>query len=247
MKKDLLICIAFHYVPERIHYLNKILTEFIECYYPKEIIAPLQIIIDTNSKEFLSHYYGHSHISICVHENLEHPFYLTSMHKRHIKDNIDNYENFMYVEDDILIPYENYLNYLENFKLLYPKYVPSFIRIEEKDGIEYVSDVLENIYLDLIAVGDKIFSEILFCQNYHGFWIMPAKELKEVMDDNFTTISENREGNASFVAWGLGKQTLLEIDDKQISKKCYSYHLPNNYALSEGSKYGKIKANEIFI
>lgn len=239
MKKDLLITIAFHYSPDRIKYLDKVLGNILGNYKCSGII-----IIDTNTHDI--DYINEDNITVCVHENLEHPFYLTSMHRQHIKNNIDDYENFMYIEYDMLLPYENYLNYLENFKILYPKYVPSFIRIEKKDGIEYVSDVLEKQNLDLIAVGDKIFCEILFYQNYHGFWIMPAKELKEVMNETFTTISDNRESNAMFVGWGLGKQTLLEIENGQVSKKCYSYHLPNNY-IESNMPNAKIKASEIFI
>src|SRR6185503_19269888 len=168
-------------------------------------------------------------------------------HRHHIKDNIDNYENFMYIENDILVPYENYLNYLENFKLLYPKYVPSFIRIEEKGGVEYVSDVLEKQNLNVISIGDKVFTALPFPYNYHGFWIMPQKELRESINEDFIMLSDGREFNAMWVGWGLGKPALVEIENGQVSEKCYSYHLLNNYALANGCKNGKIKAKEIFI
>lgn len=222
----LLITIAFHYAPERVKYLVQ-LTNYIQAWYE----VPVDIIVDTDvDKRYIA-----PRIKFFIHPNLEHPFHLTSCHRKHIVDHIDNYDVFCYIEDDEVLPYENYLNYLENFKLLYPKYVPSFIRIEEKDSIEYVSDVLEKQKLDIIEVGDKQFAALPFPQNYHGFWIMPQKELKESINENFLKVSDGREFNAMWVGWGLNKPALVEIENGQVSKKCYSYHLPNNYALDRKS------------
>lgn len=244
MNKSLLICIAFHCVPDRFEYLREVVNNFVAC-YPQ----PLKIIIDTNEEYILNHPYG-EYVEVVVHKDLEHPFHLTGMHRKHIADNIDKYDVFCYIEDDELLPYENYMNYLENFKLLYPKYVPSFIRIEEKNGEEYVSDVLENQTLSIIQVGGKEFAALPFPQNYHGFFIMPQKELKESIISNaasFLHLSEGREFNAMWTGWGLGKPALVEIENGQVSKKSYSYHLPNNYCMADGLPNGKIKAKEIFI
>ena len=240
MKKDLLVCIAFHYAPERLKYLHSVLANFINTYE-----VSLDIIIDTNSDTFTLLDYP-ADIKIVSHTHLEHPFHLTGMHRQHIKDNIDNYENFYYVEDDELLPYENYLNYLENFKALYPKYVPSFVRIEVKDEVEYISDIPEKQPLEIIEVGGKQFNAFKFPINYCGMWIMPQKELKGAITEDFTKLSDGREFNAMFVGWGLQKPALVEIENGLISKKCYSYHLPNNYALSEGTPNGKIKPENIF-
>lgn len=236
MKKDLLVCIAHHYSSARFEYLCEVLDNFAEKYN-----CSLDIIIDTNSDELEKELLPIRNIKIVTHTGLEHPFHLTWMHRKHIKDNIDNYEIFLYVEDDVLVPYENYLNYLENFKLLWPKYVPSFIRVEEKEDGQYVGDVHEKQYLNIINVGDKQFNAFPFPFNYHAFWIMPQKELKEVMDDGFVMLSDGREFAASFVAWHLGKPALVEIEDNQVSKKCYSYHLPNN------APFVNLKLNEIFL
>lgn len=241
MNKSLLICIAFHYVPERVKYLIQVIN-YIQAFYE----VSFDIIVDTNIDK------GHiaPGIKFVIHSGLEHPFHLTSCHRQHMKDNINKYDNFMYIEDDILVPYENYLNYIENFKLLYPEFVPSFIRIEEKNGEEYVSDVLERrelYYTIAMGFSEKQFAALIFPQDYHGFWVMPQKELKESINENFLKVSDGREFNAMWVGWGLGKTALVEIENGQVSKKCYSYHLPNNYALAEGIKNGKIKANEIFI
>lgn len=241
MNKSLLICICFHYVEERLPYLSKLLDNFF-----LNFKCPIKVIVDTNYKgDYIS---LDDRIEIVYHNmTKEHPFMLTAKHRKHIMENIDNYDIFSYFEDDILLPYENYSNYLENFKILYPKFVPSFIRIEEKNGEEYVSDVLEKQPLSIIRVEGKEFAALPFPQNYHGFWIMPQKELKESIKEDFTKLSDGREFNAMWTGWGLGKPALVEIDNGQVSRKSYSYHLPNNYTNAEGLKNGKIKAKEIFI
>ncbi len=239
MNQSLLICIAFHNNYNRLGYLSSVIDNFINKYS-----CSVNIIVDTNV-DFLI--IKHPAVTVVSHTNLKHPFHLTSMHRQHIKDNIDKYDNFMYVEDDILLPFENYLNYLENFKLIYPKYVPSFIRIEVADGIEYVSDVIEPQPFKNINILGKHFTTLPFPFSYHGFWIMPQKELKESMKENFTALNDGREFNAMYVGWGLDKLPLVEIENNLISKKSYSYHLPNNYALSKESLNGKIKPENIFI
>lgn len=245
MNKSLLICIAYYHSPERLKYLLKLLDEF------EKWDCEVEVIIDTNVNFKLPlRLECFMPTIIVIHENLEHPFHLTGMHRKHIADNISEFDVFMYTEDDMLLPYENYLNYLENFKILYPKYVPSFIRIEEKNGEKYVSDVLEKQTLSIIQIEGKDFAALPFPQNYCGFWVMPQKELKESIINNaasFLHLSDGREFNAMFVGWGLGKPALVEIENGQVSNKCYSYHLPNNYTNAEGLKNGKIKAKEIFI
>ncbi len=67
------------------------------------------------------------------------------------------------------------------------------------------------------------------------------------MTADFTKLSDNREGNAMFAGWGLGKTTLVQIENNQISPLCYSYHLPSNYALSKDSTQARFKTNEIFL
>lgn len=239
--KSLLICIAFHYSPDREKYLIQVLLNLISNYK-----CPKTIIIDTNEGFDLNIYTG-AHIVINIHPILEHPFHLTYMHRRHIKDSIDNYDVFYYLEDDILLPYENYLNYLENFKLLWPEYVPALVRIEEKEGEQYISDIPTRQYLNIIDFKGKQFAPIPFPINYNGFWIMPQKELKESMKEDFVKLNDGREFAASYVAWTLNKPTFLELEGRQISKKCYSYHLPNNYALTDGLPNGKIKVEDIFL
>jgi hypothetical protein len=238
--KDLLVCISAHYNLDRVKYLEEVIYKLRSTYR-----LSLDIIIDT--QEYYYEYLNGENIQVYVHKNLDHPFHLTWCHRKHIKENIDGYNNFMYIEDDMYVPFENYLNYLDNFKILYPIYVPSFVRIEKKDGEDFISDIPTVQNLDVIKIGEKWFHIFPFPINYHAFWIMPQKELKESMKADFVKYTDGREFAAMYVGWELGKLALVELEGARISKKCYSYHLPNNYALAEGHPNGKIKPENIFI
>lgn len=238
----LLVCISYHHTPERLKYLMEVLDN-IKRNYPEQT----DIIIDTNSSEDIPELSWYNVLRFS-HPQLIHPFHLTCWHKIHIKRNIDNYDYFMYIEDDILLPWEAFKNYIENFPLLWAKnYVPSFVRIEEANGNQYVSDVVKKQTLNIIEIGGKQFTHLNFPNDYHGFWIMPQKELKESMTTDFTKLSDNRESNAMFAGWGLGKTTLVQIENGLVSPLCYSYHLPSNYALSKDSIQARFKPTEIFL
>lgn len=241
--KKLLVCIAFHYSADRVKYLIQLLDNFSNNYK-----LDVTIYVDCNSTEIDYHEFDYYKSRFFLHDRLQHPFHLTWMHRKHIKHNIDNYDYFAYFEDDMLLPYENFKNYLENFELLWPDAVPSFIRVEEFEGEKYVSDVTERHLLKPIGCnGKQCFHALPFLQNYHAFWIMPQKQLKETMKPDFVNVTDGREFAAMYTGWELGKPCLVEIENGQVSPKCYSYHLPNTFATSKDSKLAKIKVNEIFI
>lgn len=240
---SLLVCIPFHNSDhnrsERLGYLTKIIDVL-----TKEYEEEVTIVVDTNSDKELNF-----NAEIQVHPNLEHPFHLTWMHRQHFKDNIDRYDVFMYLEDDMYLPYKNYLNYLENFKILFPKYIPSFVRIETKreNGIstEYVTDITVKQQLKTVEIGGKQFTNLQ--QPYHGFWIMPQDALKKTLREDFVRLHTSRETAASYPMWELHKTPMIETEDGQISDKCYSYHLSNNYANAKESPFAKIQPKDIFI
>jgi len=211
--QSLLICIAFHYVEARIIYLNKIINRFLNTYISHNI----QIIIssnDTKTSDYIIKNYAHcNNIQVILYTSLEHPYYLTWMHRKQMNDLIDNYDIFMYVEDDMDIPYENFLNYIENFKLLWPNYIPGFIRIETKDSLDYspdtpsLNDITEIKYDDIVIIDTKKFIT-LKCP-YHAFWILPKKELKDTITHNFVKVSDSREEAAWYGFIELKKHNIL--------------------------------------
>lgn len=244
--QKLLVCICFHYVEERLPILRKVI-DILGTYKMN-----VDIIIDTNSYQLnLSELPMIKKIS--VHDNLEHPFYLTFMHRIHMIQNTDQYDWFMYLEDDMGLPYENFLEFTENFYSLWPDYVPSFIRIETKDEKEYVLDVRSHIkFPSIVRIADKEYVDLSnnrthLAYAYHAFWIMPNKELKETMHSiEFFRYSTDREWASSFTTWEIGKIPLVRIENNQISRLCYSYHLSNNYVSDTRNALATIEVKDIF-
>lgn len=241
----LLVCIAAHYATERIIYLNRVL-DALQSYQ-----CEVDLIIDTNDYNFPL-LEGVSHKRF-VHPNLSHPFHLTQKHRQYFKDELENYDWFMYLEDDTLLPWANFLAYTEKFELMWPMFVPSFVRIEEKGEEQFISDVIEMHpvgynYVQLDP--ERYFFSFPFPQNYHAFWIMPQQALPETINENFTKLHDSRERAASYPIWELNKRGLVEIEQIegkwQIKEDCFAYHLPNNY-INSSMPNAKIKVKEVFI
>jgi hypothetical protein len=235
LEKKLLICIAFHYVDSRIIYLEKILEEF------KKYEIDHDIIIDTNSEETLNlQFLQNKNIEIVINKNLEHPYHLTCRHRFTMLEKLDSYDWFMYLEDDMLLPYENFESFTEKFEELWPSYTPSFIRVENHDSYETSPDIMIPISNSMVVeVKGKKYVNMPYHYNYHAFWILPKYALKKCIEnitkEAFLKIPiqpEVREYAASFVIWQLKIPSLLSItEDGKLDTKCMSYHLPNNYQI----------------
>jgi len=249
----LLICIAFHYAENRLEYLKKVLDRFLNTY-----TCPFHIIIDTNIsetqenlKELFPLQINSNVIEISVHETLPHPHSLTWVHRFHFKENLEKYETFMYLEDDMDLPYENFVNYLENFNMMWPHFVPSFVRVEsDAAGDLFSSDHLlvhKQKWSELLQFGSKEFTRLHM--DYCALWIMPRDALILTMKDSFARWEVNgdiRETAASYILWELKVPGLYEVNSEgKISEKCYVYHLPNNYVNAEGTPLGKMSLKSL--
>lgn len=252
MKKSLLICIAYHHVPERLKWLMQVVDNFLYDYN-----VPFTIIIDTNTLDIAPIWEAigtHKNIMIESHPDLEHPFHLTRMHRKHFAEHIDHFDVLFYVEDDEVLPFENYISALEKYELMWPLgATPTFIRIEESDGKQYISDVPrhQNIHaLGITEINGRYFTSLPFPLFYNGFWLMPQKYLRDNMIPEFTKMSDAREWAAMYPTWELNKKSLLEVYEEDgkwyIHPNNYSYHLPNNYI---GSSMGNasIEVKNVFI
>jgi hypothetical protein len=250
---DILICIAFHYAETRLQYLKKILSRFLNTYN-----CPFHIIIDTNTtetevllRELFPLQIDSNIIEISVHETLPHPHSLTWAHRFHFKENLEKYQTFMYLEDDMDLPYENFVNYLENFNMMWPHFVPSFVRVEsDASGELFSSDHLLVHKLQrsqLAQAGSKRFMRLHM--DYNALWIMPRDALILTIKDWFARWEVNgfiRETAASYILWELKVPGLYEVSsDGKISEKCYVYHLPNNYVNAEGTPLGKMSLKNL--
>jgi len=176
--------------------------------------------------------------------NLEntHPYYLTWKCRTLLKEQKNDYDIFMYIEDDILVPWtaiEYWLAYKD--LVLKTNNNVGFLRVEvDKNGTEYTVDVNDKLK-STVTIND-----IAFINNnknpYCGFWIYDNKEFNRFINSHYYDIA-NIEGYKIREKSAVGLHGILScwydktiiplINERPISA-CKIYHLANNY-LTENS------------
>ena len=132
--------ISFYFLIDRFIYINNIIDETNKYEYTTDIF------IHTNNidlQESMFNNYTNGYIKIIYH-NLSNinPFYLTWKCRELLQQQRNDYDIFMYIEDDILVPYKAIQYWLEYNKILLEmNYNLGFVRIEVEDSIEYLTDL----------------------------------------------------------------------------------------------------------
>ena len=252
MFDKILICIAYHHAPDG-NYVNlcKVISN-IQQHYKCEF----KLVVHTNCEEgkqiILNNF---QNIDVIVCHNLEHPYYLTWQHRSYMKDNVDYYDAFVYVEDDILIKYEQLINHLKNLEQLWPNYVPILFRYEiNKNNQRYSVDSIHPIRLqseNLIQINDLWYHNI--GTYYSGCWSLTKTILKQLIDEGleFTTTKreKSREMAASLVNWELDKQGLLQLEKQAdkfvISEHSLIHHTSDKYTNQSYGMFGRFKLTEV--
>jgi len=244
--------ISFYYFENRILYVNKIIDE------TNNYELETDIYIHTNNKnleESAFNKYTNGCIKIVYHD-LSHinPFYLTWKCRDLLRQQKDEYDIFMYIEDDILVPYKAIKYWLEyNEKLIEMKYNLGFVRIEVKNNDEYITD-LEGVKFDtIINLEDKT-----YCVNnkstYCAFWIYNKNEFNKFVNSKYYDINNIdcfysnmiREKSAIGLTNvnGWYKNTIIPIINNNLIYNCRIYHMPNNYVTDKTNGFATIKFDE---
>ena len=242
----LLVCLAFHYNFDNIKFLYKVIDNIVSTYK-----FETHICVDTNNDHTIELLEKYKNVEVIVHKQLEHPYHLTYMHRNYMLENIDKYDIMLYSEDDIIIPYNSIIDFLDKIKIFWPKYIPSFKRCE------YSKNKNKYAFLDVFGKQEVSKDEIISINNkryitpkypnfsYQGFWILPTNLLKENINYSFLDKNLCREHAASYTLGPppfhnydenykgnifLNKIPLLELNEKnQIHEICLTYHTPNRY------------------
>jgi hypothetical protein len=192
----LLVCVAAHFSPHRLPYLDAVLRRFLLT-YP----APVHVALHTNNASALAvHIDGLVDLApavsaraVSVHavSGLAHPYLLTWAHRRTVADAAaaGAYDVFMYVEDDIDVPYAAYVRHLENLDLLWPSASPAFLRSEvgsasgQEDGGVIVNpdnlNTTTRLTTSLVKVGGRLFARP--ANAYWAGWVLRADAVREVI------------------------------------------------------------------
>lgn len=241
--------ISFFYIKERFCYINNIINE------TNKYEDLTDIFIHTNNDKLNASSfdkYNNGSIMIIYHNlDNENPYYLTWKCRDLLKQQKDDYDIFMYIEDDILVPYKAvkyWLKYSE--KLIEYSYNLGFIRIEIDNNIHYITDIL-NKFDTTIKIDDNN-----YCVNnknpYCAFWIYNKKEFNKFVNSNYYNINNipgygiressaiGLHGNSNY--WY--KSTLIPIINNMLIEDCKIYHMPNSYVKDKSSLFGKIEFNK---
>ena len=244
--------ISFYYLENRICYMNKIIYETNKY----EFIT--DIYIHTNSKILKKEYfieYTNGTINIIYHDlSSIHPYYLTWKCRNLIKEQANDYDIFIYTEDDMLIPFNTILYWLKyNKNLIQCNYNLGFVRIETKDNVEYITD-LPGCKLKSIISLDNIDYCINNINPYCAMWIYNKEEFNRFVSSkyyNINTINEygireksaiGLHGNSNY--WYKG--TLIPLINNKLNNNCKIYHLPNNYVEDHTNNFATIKFDDAY-
>lgn len=242
--------ISFFYLEDRILYINKIIDETNKYEYITDIF------IHTNNKDLQESAfttYTNGCIQIIYHDlsNIN-PFYLTWKCRNLLQQQKNDYDIFIYIEDDILVPYKAIKYWLEyNEKLIEMNYNLGFVRIEVENNIEYITD-LKGEKIDTIINLDNT----RYCVNnknpYCAFWIYNKNEFNLFVNSKYYNINNIQNygirETSAIGLHGVGtdwyKNTLIPIINNKLNEDCKIYHLPNNYVIDNTNLFATIKFNE---
>ena len=203
--------------------------------------------------------YKNGLINIIYHDlSNENPFFLTWKSRELLKNQKDDYDIFMYIEDDILVKNKALEYWLEyNEKLIKENYNLGFLRIELKNDIEYLTDVCTKLEKKVTINND------LYCINYDNpycaFWIYNKNEFNNFINSNIYNLNNYDSriyGVREKSAIGLHgldnnfyKGTIIPIINNKLTENCKIYHMANNYTLNNntGQGFGSVNFNEVII
>ena len=246
--------ISFFYIEERIKYINNIINE------TNNYDNLTDIYIHTNKKEVVVNTfnnYTNGNIKIIYHDlSNENPHYLTWKCRSLLKTQRNEYDIFIYIEDDILVPNKAIKYWIEyNENLIAMNYNLGFVRIEiDAHNDEYITD-LYGTQLDTVINLKCNDDKLNFCVNnknpYCAFWIYNKKEFNRFVDSKYYDINNildyNIREKSAFGLHGLRtnwyKSTLIPIINNKLHLDCRIYHMPNNYVMDKNTLYATIKFN----
>jgi hypothetical protein len=221
----------------RFNYINRIIKEI--CNYPFETDLYIHTNESFDSKFLIENKKGKTHI--ITHDfSKNDPYYLAWSCRHLLKEQKNDYDIFIYIEDDMMIPCAS-LNYWLDHKdaLIQNKYNLGFVRIEtDVYDNEYLADLHDTLKRENTVVINNQKYVINDVNPYCGSWIYDKNEFEVFLNSpyyhgngNIPYIYGIREGSAiGMNGFGMNvyKNTVIPYDEKnQLHIGCKIYHLDN--------------------
>lgn len=254
-KATILCHIAFHDGYYRWQYLQEIIKNFKN--YESFNVS---LVVDTNTyfaKKMIQKM--HPDVGVIVHDNLGHPYDLTDAHRTAMEKQIESYDYFLYVEDDILILEHSLLMWVELREVIKDtNLIPGFVRVEENFDDELVlTDFRNSVTLETHSM--EIHNQVLLKTPYpyQGCWFYDRKLMKEFLGSNSYKNGPDCWGKREKMAAGMifekvpegfSSRSVVMLDENgSLDRKVFIFHLPCNYGKSKYKKgvtntgYGTVK------
>ena len=242
--------ICYFYNKERIKFINRIIDETATYIYNTDIF------IHTNNKELnisLFNEYHNGSIQMVVHDlSGIHPYKLSWKCRDLLYKQKDEYDIFMYIEDDILVPKSALLYWIENNEQLTGfGYNLGFLRIELFENREYITDLSDKKFNAFLDLEGKTYA-INNINPYCAFWIYNKDEFNRFVNSHYYSIPSIdgyyiRESSAIGLH-GLStpwyKATLIPMDNNKLINSCKIYHMSNNFVNKGPNTFGSIEFND---
>ncbi len=265
MISNLLIGVTFHFVEERLEFLNKISEFFLQ------LSRNTRVFIVTNTESLDNHKKIVSavkaDIEIYVPKFIGHPYLLTWAHLdvfRNFFQTEQHITHFMYLEDDILITPNNIKYWVEGRdNLRNIGLIPSFLRYElaAQETLMRSTDVkfhVELLKIPRVNLHNKSYCYINLPNPYQGMYILDRELAKEHLfgpssspDFGIWNIREKAAQGLTFanVPSGCTSRNFVgfDLDVNQIDPNALIHHTPNNYANNPQTAFGKIPIKDLVI
>jgi hypothetical protein len=253
--------ITLFYLKEKTEYINKIIDETNQYGYITDIFIHTNVT-EINKDTF--HEYTNGTITFLYHDlsNID-PYFLTWKSRDLMKEQKDIYDAFIYIEDDILVPFTAIQYWVKyNTKLIDHNYNLGFVRIETNaEGVEYITDLWKT---DDVFIKDPRFEGPIervvvldgetFALNsknpYCAFWIYNKDEFHKFVNSKYYDIN-NVSGYDMRAASAVGlhgletewyKGTLIPlVEGNKLAKECKIYHLSNRFVIDASSPFATIR------
>lgn len=235
---------------KRFKFLKKIVNNYFL------ISKNIQIFIHTNK---ISNKYKLKNINYIVHNlKRKNPFYLAWMCRPYIEKQKNDYDYFIYSEDDILFNKKNFNYWLKYKKIcIHNKYNLGFLRTEKKNKKIFSTDLTQQIEFQ-ISIKNKKFA-VNNINNYCALWIYDKAELCKFVDTKFWKFKWKGKNMHAFygiremsaIGWhgknkSRYKATIIPLIKNKLNSSCFIKHLSNNHALTNHPVgFGSIEKKKI--
>ena len=168
-----------------------------------------------------------------------HPFYLTTVHRKQIEDCVEDYDWFLYTEDDNLVPFETIKQMVTSMEPIYEKsgYLigPTRMVFDENKNVFYSDIQRSSRREDVIKLfdGDDGMGSCYIIKptnTYSGCWMYPKNIMKEFIGSLEWKIPNQKHMIREKMAWGFKKDKRMillgSLNGFPIKpKNSFVYHL----------------------